>query len=178
MVKKDNPKLVVFFLSLVSLFTIHHSLFTREALAHCPLCTAGAGAGLAISRFIGIDDSITGVWLAAFLGATSFWSASYIKKKYVPFQDTIIYIAIFGITIWSFSAFNLVDEHAGLIMGVPKLYFGMTTAGILFYLVDVVNRLIKKVKGGVLFPYQPIVFSLSSMVLLSAAIFVFINYYV
>ena len=43
------------------------------ASAHCPLCTAGAGAGLALSRWLGIDDSISGIWIAAFLGATALW---------------------------------------------------------------------------------------------------------
>src|SRR3990172_11353194 len=107
------------------------------ALAHCPLCVAGAGAGLTLSRLLGIDDSITGVWLAAFLGATSLWLTNSIKKKYLPFQAEIIYIVIFATTIFSFYRFGLVNEHNGLISNLPKLIFGMIVGGVVFYLVDV-----------------------------------------
>ena len=151
---------------------------TLTTFAHCPLCTAGAGAGLVLSRWLGIDDSISGIWIAAFLGATAFWGAYALKKKIVPFQETLIYLAVFGLTIWSFYQFNLVNEHAGLIMGVPKLIFGMLSGGIVFYLTDILNKIIRKTRGKVLFPYQPIVFSLGGMLLLSLATFIFINYYI
>lgn len=146
--------------------------------AHCPLCVAGAGAGLSISRFLGIDDSITGIWFAAFLGATALWGANALKKKYLPLQETLIYASFFAVTIWSFYQFNLVSEHAGLIMGAPKIIFGMVVGAVGFYLVEVLNGLIRKIKGGVLFAYQPIVFSLGLMLFLSSAMFVFINYYI
>ena len=176
--QKPNLKLKAFTLVLVSLFTLNYALFTRNALAHCPLCTAGAGAGLALSRYLGVDDSITGIWLAALLGASSLWAANAIKKKYVPYQAQLIYWFILGSTIWSFYAFKLVNEHAGLIVGVPKLIFGMITGGILFFLVDRLNALIKKKRGKVLFAYQPIVFSMGATLILSALDFIFINYYI
>lgn len=150
----------------------------KTAYAHCPLCVAGAGAGLSLSRVLGIDDSITGVWMAAFLGAMSFWISNSIKKKYFPFQETIIYIVIFATTIFSFYRFGLINEHNGLIGNLPKLTFGILTGGVLFYILDRANALIKKKKGKVLFPYQPIVFSLLGMLILSLAIYILINYYI
>ena len=153
-------------------------LFVNSALAHCPLCTAGAGAGLALSRWLGIDDSITGIWMAAFLGASSLWASNSVKRKFVPKQETVIYFLVFITTIWSFYAFNLVNEHAGLIMGIPKLIFGMLTGGVIFYLIDVLNHTIRHKKEKVLFPYQPIAFSLGAMLFLSIADFIFINYYI
>lgn len=150
----------------------------KPAYAHCPLCVAGAGAGLSLSRVLGIDDSITGVWMAALLGAMSLWLSNSIKKDYIPFQEAVIYISIFAITIISFYRFGLINEHSGLIGNLPKLTFGILTGGVLFYLVDKANALIKKRRGKVLFPYQPIVFSLSSMVILSLIIYILINYYI
>ena len=170
--KKTKMFSVLFFL------LTYFYLLPREALAHCPLCTAGAVAGLFLSRWLGIDDSITGVWMAAFLAASSLWAANSLKKKYIPGQNTLIYLAVFASTIWSFYAFKLVSEHAGLIMGIPKLIFGMWAGGILFYFVDILNLAIKKVRGKSLFPYQSIVFSLDSMLFLSLALFIFINYYI
>lgn len=147
------------------------------ASAHCPLCVVGAGAGLSLSRFLGIDDAITGVWIAAFLGAFSLWMARLLKKKYLPLQEPLIYLGVFGLTLWSFYAFNLVDEHVGLIFGVPKLTFSLIGGGVVFYLVEKLSALVKEKRGKVLFPYQHIVFSLGSMLLLSIIIYILLNYY-
>ena len=153
-------------------------IFAKPVLAHCPLCVAGAGAGLSLSRIVGIDDSITGIWMAAFLGAMSFWISNSIKKRYIPFQEAIIYISIFAVTIISFYRFGLINEHNGLIGSLPKLTFGILTGGILFYIVDKINTIIKRSKGKVLFPYQPIVFNLGAMLILSIAIYILINFYI
>lgn len=165
-------------ISLFSLTLLLRLILAPAVLAHCPLCTAGAGAGLVLSRWLGIDDSITGIWMAAFLGASGLWFANSLKKKYLPYQSHVIYWLVIGSTIWSFYAFELVNEHAGLIMGIPKLIFGLATGAIVFYLVDLLNSFIRKKKGRVLFSYQPIVFSLTAMLVLSVADFIFINYYI
>jgi len=166
-------KFLVFVLGLVSpLF------FAPAALAHCPLCVAGAGAGLTLSRWIGIDDSITGVWLAAFLGAMAFWSEVLIKDRELKLRlRPLIYIGIFVATIWSFYKFNLIVKH-GEIFGMHKLIFGMVVGGIAFYLVDVIDDLLIKKYGKVFFPYQRIIVSLGSMLTLSVGIYILINYYI
>lgn len=167
-------KILVFALGVISpLF------FAPTASAHCPLCVAGAGVGLTLSRWVGIDDSITGVWLAAFLGAISFWSeTALIKKQELRLLlRPLIYIGIFVATIWSFYKFNLVVKH-GNIFGIHKLTFGMIAGGVIFYLVDMVDDYLIKKKGRVFFPYQRIVVSLGSILLLSMGIYILINYYI
>ena len=153
-------------------------LFPAAASAHCPLCVAGAAAGLTLSRILGIDDSITGIWLAAFLGATSFWTATLVSKKFkIPFLKEIVYVLIFVLTIASFYKFNLVIKM-GDIFGFHKLTFGMVTGGVSFYVVDLVNDYLIKKNGKVFFPYQRIAVSLGSMVILSLFIYILINYYI
>jgi hypothetical protein len=167
-------KILVFALGLVSpLF------FAPAALAHCPLCVAGAGVGLSLSRVLGIDDSITGVWLAAFLGAISFWTeTTFIKKQELRLiLRPLIYVGIFATTIWSFYKFNLIVTH-GEIFGIHKLTFGIIVGGVIFYLVDLADDLIIKKAGKVFFPYQRIIVSLGSMLLLSVGIYILINYYI
>lgn len=147
-------------------------------LAHCPLCVAGAGVGLSLSRLLGIDDSITGVWVGAFLGAIGLWLANSIKKTYVPLQRLIIYLLIFLTTVVSFYRFGLINEHNGLILNLPKLTFGIIIGGVLFYVVDIVNSYIKKRNGKALFPYQSIIFSLGLMFIASLALYILLNYYI
>lgn len=186
--QKYISKIKIFAFSFVILTFTFLFLNLSEANAHCPLCVVGAGAGLSLARVLGIDDSITGVWIAALLGATALWTNNLLKKQYVPFQRELLYLGFFGLTIWSFYAgndfmigkysFALINTHAGQIFGLYKLTFGIVTGGVLFYIVDVVNALVRQKRGRSFFPYQGVVVSLASMFLLSLFIWVLINYYI
>lgn len=170
-----------FVLVLSSLFVISYSVFTPSVSAHCPLCVAGAGVGLTLSRWVGLDDSITGLWMGAFLGAMSFWLYSSlikkIKKPNLIWLKPVIYILIFASSIWSFYKFNLVLKM-GRMFGLDKLTFGIIAGGIGFYLVDEVNNLLIRIKGKTLFPYQRIVTGLGSILLLSLLDYYLIGYYI
>lgn len=153
-------------------------IFAPTTLAHCPLCVAGAGVGLSLSRLLGIDDSITGVWLAALLGATSFWSESLIKNRELRTKlRPLIFIGIFAATIWSFYKFNLVIRMSQL-FGLDKLTFGMIVGGVAFYLIDALDDYIIRRKGKVFFPYQRIIVTLGGMLVLSLGVYILINYFI
>ncbi len=174
---KNSMLKYIFVLFFQPFFIFNLSLLNPPlAHAHCPLCVAGAGAGLSLSRILGIDDSITGIWFAAFLGAMSLWFANTLNKRFIPMQSFVIYLATFLLTVLSFYKFGLVNEHNGLILNLPKLVFGVVFGGAIFYSTDLINQAIKKSKGKVLFPYQPIIFSLGAMLLLSFVVFYLINY--
>src|SRR3972149_10772264 len=95
----------IVFITFIIIISIVLFGFPPEIQAHCPLCVAGAGIGLTLSRLLGIDDSITGVWLGVFLGAVAFWTQSALGKRKKIFQQKIygflIYIFILGSSIWS-----------------------------------------------------------------------------
>ncbi|MEK7188519.1 MAG: hypothetical protein AAB685_01545, partial [Patescibacteria group bacterium] len=66
----------------------------------------------------------------------------------------------------------------GQIWGLDKLTFGMIFGGIVFYLVNFIDDAIIKKHGKVHFPFQRIIVSLGSSLLLSVVVYVLINYYV
>lgn len=177
-------KLKIFLVVLFSLFAINFVVTPVRVSAHCPLCVAGAVVGVTLTRWIGIDDSITGVWIAALLGSMSFWFYSWLlsKKikqieKYKTILKPLIYILVFASTLWSFYKFQLIIRMTQ-IFGFDKLTFGMLTGSILFYLVDIGDNFLIKRAGKVYFSYQRIVFSLGSMVVLSLLIYILINFYI
>lgn len=176
-------KLKIFLVVLFSLFAIRFAV-PVPALAHCPLCVAGATVGITLTRWIGVDDSITGVWVAALLGASSFWFYSWLLGKKIKFVEKnklilkpLIYVLVWGLTLWSFYKFQLIIRMTQ-IFGFDKLTFGMLTGGILFYLVDIGDNYLIKKAGKVYFPYQRIIFSLGAMVILSFVIYILINFYI
>src|SRR3989344_8798334 len=100
-------KLKSIILSLILLLTL-----VRPTYAHCPLCVAGAAAGITLTRWVGVDDSITGIWIGAFLGASAFWLLRLLGQRnkifFNRFVGAGIYILIFITTLWSFYKFKLV----------------------------------------------------------------------
>lgn len=181
---KKRQKLYTFILSLFLLFAINYSLLTIPVQAHCPLCVAGAAVGVTLTRWVGIDDSITGVWIAALLGSMSFWFYSWLisKKislieKYRPILKPAIYVLIWSSTVWSFYRFQLIIRMSQ-IFGLDKLTFGMLTGAILFYLVDIGDNFLIKKAGKVFFPYQRVIISLGSMIILSLVIYILINFFI
>jgi len=144
------------------------------AYAHCPLCVAGAGVGLTLSRLLGIDDTITGIWLGVFLGALAFWFSMNLGRKNKIFRnkliELIIYISFTVLTIISFYQFNLIEKHID-IFGFDKLPFGMVVGGVVFYLINLIH--IKHY-----FAYQKIIISLGTMTLLSVIFYILLNYYI
>jgi len=163
------------------LLTTYFLLLPRVVFAHCPLCVAGAAAGITLTRWVGVDDSITGIWIGAFLGATAFWLLSLLGQRNKIFFNRFvglgIYILVFVTTLWSFYKFKLIIRMDN-IFGLDKLTFGMILGSAVFYLVDIVNVFLKRKNGKSLFPYQSMVFSLGSILLASIATYILINYYI
>lgn len=48
----------------------------------CPVCVAGAFAGLAIAREFGINDLVSGIWIGAFSVASLFWLNNWAIRRY------------------------------------------------------------------------------------------------
>jgi len=56
-------------------------VFPAKVYAVCPICTVAVGAGLGISRWLGIDDSVTGLWIGGLILSSGLWLADWIGKK-------------------------------------------------------------------------------------------------
>lgn len=175
-ISKFKVKIAIFFFVLFSLFTINYSLVTAPVSAHCPLCVAGAAVGVSLARYFGVDDTITGIWIGALLGAMSFWFLNWLMTRDGPLQKYRvilkpgIYGLIWGSTLWSFYKFQLIIRMTQ-IFGFDKLTFGMIVGGIAFYVIDSV-----RIKHY--FNYQKIVISLGSVTILSLLMYILINFFV
>src|SRR5512137_837679 len=65
-----------------SLFFIFFNLLFAPAVhAVCPVCTIAVGAGLGISRALGIDDAVTSIWIGGLILSMSFWAIDWMEKK-------------------------------------------------------------------------------------------------
>src|SRR3989338_10935204 len=69
------------------------------ALAHCPLCVAGAGALAVLATSLGVSSVVVGILIGAFALALGLWLAPLVKKQYIPYQKQVLTLLIAVTTI-------------------------------------------------------------------------------
>lgn len=81
------------------LFLMVPIFLIKGALAHCPLCTAGAAVAAGGAIWLGVSPVIVSLFIGAFAVSMGWWFARLIKKRYIPFQRTLIIILSFALTV-------------------------------------------------------------------------------
>lgn len=87
-------------------------LLPAQALAHCPLCTAGAGALAVFAAYLGVSTFTVGVLVGAFALALGLWIAGMPKKQYFKHQRPVLAAAVFLGTV--LPVMPLVQDYAPL----------------------------------------------------------------
>ncbi|HOM68532.1 MAG TPA: hypothetical protein PLA57_01965, partial [Candidatus Paceibacterota bacterium] len=82
------------FLLFLSLFIILSLILIDNAIAVCPVCTLAVGAGLGLSRWLKIDDLVSGLWVGALIVSLTFWTDDFLKKKKINFQFSHLIILV------------------------------------------------------------------------------------
>jgi hypothetical protein len=147
----------------------------KNALAVCPICTVVVGAGVGLSRYLGIDDTISGLWIGGLIISMIAWTESWLDKKNIRFKGRIIvntlgyYILVIlplylsGIIghpqnqLFCFCGFNIDKLLFGIITGSIAFWFG---ASWYFYLKE-------KNNGHAYFPFQKVVMPIAPLIILS-----------
>ena len=81
-------KLLAIFITLGGL------LMALPAKAVCPVCTVAVVAGLGLSRWLGIDDSVSGLWIGAVTVSISMWTINWLHKKKWHFKGSKIVVFV------------------------------------------------------------------------------------
>ena len=99
---------------------------TAHAYAICPVCTVAVAAGVGLSRYLGVDDTVTGVWIGALIVSSAMWTVNWLAKKKITFPAsnfiiTLIYsLLIMGPLFWK----DVIGHPLNKIAGIDKLLFG------------------------------------------------------
>ncbi|RJP46210.1 MAG: hypothetical protein C4584_01925 [Armatimonadetes bacterium] len=153
------------------ILSLSQFLAVKPAFAICPICTIAVGAGLGVSRFLGIDDTITGTWTGGLIISISLWTTGWLVKKgiklgYLPLS--IVTITIFSaLTLIPLWITKIIGHPFNTILGIDKLIFGVLLGASGFLLATQLDKQVRRVKGRQLFIYQKVVFPLSSLAIIS-----------
>ena len=152
-------------------------LFITKAYAICPVCTAAAALGIGLSRWLGIDDTISGIWIGGLLASASMWLLSWLKsKKYNFFGDKIaVPIVAYASVLVPLYYKDIIGHPLNKLWGIDKLILGIAIGSAVF-LIGAISYNIIKVKNNNKphFSYQKIVMPIAPLIILSA-IFYFIT---
>jgi len=156
--------------------------FTGLSHAQCAVCTLAIVGGLGISRFLGVDDMIVGVWLGAAIFGAAGYGGGLVAKRWPQFKPgkylfMAVVIAIAAVSLYfadgyvkpydngircvttpcPSTSYRLTNLAQGMIIGVICLYLGL-------YLDKALRRL-KNDGGKPYFPFQKVVCPLVMIIL-------------
>ena len=164
----------VFFL----LFLILSLILANNAIAVCPVCTLAVGVGLGLSRWLKIDDLISGIWIGALIVSLTFWTDDFLKKKKINFQFShlIILVIYLLLVILPLYFSGIIGHPLNTILGIDKLIFGTFLGIILFYLANYLNNYLKsKNNNKVYFAYQKVIIPVGILLISSLIIFLILK---
>ena len=145
----------------------------------CPVCVVAIGAGLGLSRWLGIDDLVSSVWIGAFLVAIISWTLSYMKKKGWGFPDdgilvTLLYLVLTFIPLYYA---GIVGHPLNRIFGIDKIIFGSIIGVAVLFLGHWLHLYLKKKNNNkVFFPYQRVAVPFASLALTSFIIYLLLTW--
>ena len=137
----------------MAIFT--YLMFPSRAYAVCPVCTVAVAAGLGISRWIGIDDSVTGVWIGGLILSSGLWLADWIGKKgwKIPYPKllSIFIMALFVIPslYWS----KMIGIRGNILWGMDKVLLGTLIGFVVFLLGVGVDKWLRTTHEGKVYIY-------------------------
>ncbi len=135
--------------------------------AHCPLCTIGAGAVGAAAVWLGVSKVVVALFLGAFAMSMGMWFARVLdkKKRFIPFQYSLIVIVVFVLTVWPlmplFKAFgplylSFVGEYGKTYAINYSLISSLFGGGIVLFS-PTASKKITKLRKGKMMAFQGII---------------------
>ena len=135
--------------------------------AMCPVCTLAVGAGVGLSRYLGIDDTVSGIWAGALVISISFWFVDWLRKKNYKFPiylSVIFWTAFTYIPLWKA---GIIGHPFNVIWGIDKLIFGSIIGAVTFLLAVYADKKVRKIKGKHLFNFQKVVLPIALLLISS-----------
>lgn len=157
---------------IISLLLIVGLFFAKQALAVCPICTIAVGAGIGFSRWLGIDDSITGLWVGGLTVSMITWTLSWFKKKNInfKFRTIVTVIGYYLLVVVPLYFMGMLANPINAIYStwVDKLLIGVVVGSVGFWLGAEWYYSMKEKNGGhAYFPFQKVVMPISPLIIMS-----------
>jgi hypothetical protein len=171
----------IFRLSLVSLISLSTWLIALPAKAICPVCVVAVSAGFGFSRWLGIDDAITGLWIGGLTVSLIIWTSSWLKnKKYILINqmitDITTTVVYYALIFYPMFKYDLIGHPLNKVWGVDKLIIAIFAGSLLFIIANAIHEKIKKNNNNKsYFPLQKVAIPVGVLLIFSFIIYLFVK---
>ena len=152
-------------------------LFIKTASAICPLCTIAVGAGVGLAEWLGIDDTITGLWVGGLIVSLIMWTIHWLDKKNIKFKGRkiLVTLAYYLIVIAPLYPLGIMGHPLNKLWGIDKLLLGIILGSIFFFIGGLWYLILKKRNDEhAYFPFQKVIMPIAPLIILSI-VFYFIT---
>jgi len=147
-------------------------LIAKNALAMCPICAIAVGAGIELSRILGVDDMITGLWIGGLTVSLITWNLDWFKRKNINFRwkifiTSVIYYMLIVVPLYFM---GVIGNPANVILGnwFDKLSLGIILGSVAFWFSAEWYESLKSNNGGkAYFPFQKVAMPVGMLTVLS-----------
>jgi len=163
--------LVLTIISLLFLF------LPGQALAVCPVCTIAVAASVGLSRWLGIDDTISGLWIGGLILSSGLWLASWLQKKNIrlPLLKIFSVLLFYLFVIPPLYFTNTMGHPLNKYWGIDKLLLGIIAGSLLFIVGVVLNKYLRLLNNGKVYIYFQKVIAPVLLLLLGSILFYFLT---
>ncbi len=163
----------------ISLITIlfFSLIIATPAKAICPVCIVAVGAGVGLSRWLGVDDVISGIWIGGITSAIILWTINLLNKKNIRSNawDIMVTLGYFILVVLPLAWSEVVGHPYNKFWGVDKLMLGILIGSIIFVAgAAFYDYLKKKNNNKAHFPFEKVVLPVAPLIILTI-IFYFIT---
>jgi predicted Fe-Mo cluster-binding NifX family protein len=147
--------------------------FTKTS-AVCPVCTVAVGCGVGLSRYLGVDDLISGLWIGAFLFSSGLWLIDYLSKKGIKFAFRNFLILFFVYLLGFLSLKDFIGHYSNKIFGLDKLIFGIILGTVVLIIAIFIDKVLRRRnQEKVYFPYQKVIIPLILLIISTLILYFF-----
>ena len=142
----------------------------KDAKAVCPVCTVVVCAGVGLSRWLGVDDLISGAWIGGLTVSIIIWTLGWLDKKQIQFRfrSASIYILFYLLILLPLYFSGIIGNASNKFLGTDRLLFGITVGSVVFLkAVWSHNFLKRKNQDKSFFPFQKVVIPVLSLIIIS-----------
>jgi hypothetical protein len=149
-------------------------VYATRAAAVCPVCTVAVATGVGLSRWLGVDDSISGLWVGDFSMALALWAYDWLAAREVAGTMVALLVTIvsFGLSLLGLYFGDALGNPDNALWGVDKLLLGMAVGGLSFFAGARIYGAVKTARGGhAHFPFEKVVLPIAPLLILSGVFY-------
>lgn len=140
----------------------------------CTVCTVAIIGGLGLSRWLKVDDTVSGVWIGAFLVTIIYYTIEFFRLKKINFwgRDFLISLSYYALAFIPLYTGKIIGHPLNRIWGIDKFIVGAFCGSIFFILAVMLYSWLKKKNAGhAHFPMEKVIIPIISLIIVSAGFY-------